>query len=495
MKIKLKNKVKQNRGITLIALVVTIIVLLLLAGVSIAMITGEGGILKNAKVAREMADVADIKEQVKTDILEEQMKNNSGDISKGKLIEILKKYFEEGNIPQEDDEKWESLGSIGSLHTLPEYGDYDIEITDVYDQDFPHIPKPGDIVAVPANKDWNINKIDPTVVDDKGIVIPVPKGFDYVGGTESEGVVISDVEGDNMENSLKGNQFVWIPVNSDLKVKGMGKLMAKESTAEDFKGTDTKGRTNYEGILYDFSETGENTKSEVKTSNYGQGTNGYREPDMISDYDGEDTYLDIIKKILTDQTDKYKDKDTFKATMQEDYNEMIESVKTYGGFYVGRYEMGLEDNGGTKKAISKKGPATDASKSKTSYMWYGLYAYGKTYTNEKNSVKSSMIWGSQYDAMMNYALLGDDKDKVTAKGNSNHGLHAIDTGKTPNDKILNIFDLAGNHTEWTLEAYLIGRRVDRGGNYSVGWSADNRDITGASGTSEAVSSRLTLYIQ
>ena len=28
-----------------------------------------------------------------------------------------------------------------------------------------------------------------------------------------------------------------------------------------------------------------------------------------------------------------------KKTMQEDYNEMINSVKKYGGFYVGRYEM------------------------------------------------------------------------------------------------------------------------------------------------------------
>ena len=88
MKIKLKNKDKQSKGITLIALVVTIIVLLILAGVSIAMLTGEGGILQNARKAREMTDIADIKEQVQMDILEEQIKSQSGDISKGNLIQL-----------------------------------------------------------------------------------------------------------------------------------------------------------------------------------------------------------------------------------------------------------------------------------------------------------------------------------------------------------------------------------------------------------------------
>lgn len=44
---------KENKGITLIALVITIIVLLILAGVSIAMLSGENSILKNAQTARD----------------------------------------------------------------------------------------------------------------------------------------------------------------------------------------------------------------------------------------------------------------------------------------------------------------------------------------------------------------------------------------------------------------------------------------------------------
>ena len=49
---------KNNKGITLIALVITIIVLLILAGVSIAMLTGENGILNQASKAAEMTEIA-----------------------------------------------------------------------------------------------------------------------------------------------------------------------------------------------------------------------------------------------------------------------------------------------------------------------------------------------------------------------------------------------------------------------------------------------------
>ena len=49
MKNKLKEQLKINKGITLIALVITIIVLLILAGVTIATLTGDNGILTKAQ--------------------------------------------------------------------------------------------------------------------------------------------------------------------------------------------------------------------------------------------------------------------------------------------------------------------------------------------------------------------------------------------------------------------------------------------------------------
>ncbi len=54
----MKEKLKKKEGITLIALVLTIIVLLILAGVSIATLTGENGILTRAAEAEEKTEQA-----------------------------------------------------------------------------------------------------------------------------------------------------------------------------------------------------------------------------------------------------------------------------------------------------------------------------------------------------------------------------------------------------------------------------------------------------
>ena len=61
---------RNQRGITLIALVITIIVLLILAGVSIAMLTGDNGILKNADRAAKETAIANAKEKVSTEVNE-----------------------------------------------------------------------------------------------------------------------------------------------------------------------------------------------------------------------------------------------------------------------------------------------------------------------------------------------------------------------------------------------------------------------------------------
>lgn len=66
-KMKTKWK-KEEEGITLIALVITIIVLLILAGISIVTLTGENGILSKAETAKNQTEIEDAKEQAKLDI-------------------------------------------------------------------------------------------------------------------------------------------------------------------------------------------------------------------------------------------------------------------------------------------------------------------------------------------------------------------------------------------------------------------------------------------
>ena len=72
-----KEKMLKNKsGITLIALVVTIVVLLILAGVSISMLAGENGIIKRAQEAKEKSEIAEEKELVELSAAGAKGENN-----------------------------------------------------------------------------------------------------------------------------------------------------------------------------------------------------------------------------------------------------------------------------------------------------------------------------------------------------------------------------------------------------------------------------------
>ena len=83
-------KKENERGITLIALVITIIVLIILASVGIAMLTGENGILNKASKAKEKTLEAEDEEKIKLAIL--GAIDNDGNFNKDLLKEELNKY-------------------------------------------------------------------------------------------------------------------------------------------------------------------------------------------------------------------------------------------------------------------------------------------------------------------------------------------------------------------------------------------------------------------
>ena len=82
---------KSQKGITLIALVITIIVLLILASVSIAMLTGNNGILQKAETAKESSAEAEGEEKINLAILAVKTQTNGG-FDQKLLQEELKKY-------------------------------------------------------------------------------------------------------------------------------------------------------------------------------------------------------------------------------------------------------------------------------------------------------------------------------------------------------------------------------------------------------------------
>ncbi len=68
-------KTKEIKGITLVALVITIVVLLILAGVSLNMVLGGNGIITKAKLAKQMSEVSSEKEAIQLDVMLANMEN------------------------------------------------------------------------------------------------------------------------------------------------------------------------------------------------------------------------------------------------------------------------------------------------------------------------------------------------------------------------------------------------------------------------------------
>ena len=96
------KKVKGSKGITLVALVITVIVLLILAGITISAISGENGIIQKAVEARTQTDIANVKEQARLDITELQMDKLGEEITEEELETILLKY---GSFEESENEK------------------------------------------------------------------------------------------------------------------------------------------------------------------------------------------------------------------------------------------------------------------------------------------------------------------------------------------------------------------------------------------------------
>lgn len=105
MKIK-ELKQKNDEGITLIALIVTIIVLLILAGITVGTITSESGIIKNTLSAKERTEIDNEIEVVEIATVQAMGKNKRGNIVKNELQEELDKITGEGKtIVTEDTEE------------------------------------------------------------------------------------------------------------------------------------------------------------------------------------------------------------------------------------------------------------------------------------------------------------------------------------------------------------------------------------------------------
>ena len=541
---------KKNQGITLIALVVTIIVLLILAGVSISMLTGENGIIKNATKAKESTDTTSDLEFLQL-----------------KATEALMDYYQKNTTESEDEyilDKWnadktnkidvhtadKTITYNGKVYAISDIVGNESEKKKITENSLKQIT----VSNVENEEDKKIlsnGKVRIIVEEENGMRAAIPNGFYYVIGKPSTGLVISDRYGDDDKNTKGGNQFVWVPCSEEQGATD-SKTNGTEVTYEKVNGLATTWKKHYSNKQWYYTNVPADRNNNVG-------------------------------KEIVDWKDDGGD---------------LDSVKKYKGFYIARYEAGLPadenlwswqndakygwtngknpgDTAGERNSniskmtpVSKKnnaswnrvsqvnaitlsekmyaGSSVVTSKLVDSYAWDTILAWYKktgvdcsestSYGNYLNSKLSltNMLYAVHiyHDGTSTTANPTDDKSrwksyasKYTigtievparyAKSGTDRTLYELPTGVLDMTKKNNIYDLAGNVWEWTTETgeHKIkdaeGNSVDdgngagiyavrRGGsfNFSGGGNpvAYRTGGNGASGCDISVGFRVVLYI-
>ena len=339
---------RKNDGITLVALIITIIVLIILAGVTISMVVGDDGIITKAKEASQNMSNATSEEKE----LLQNMLNTMNEIESG----------------------------IGGGEVTP--------------------PGP----TLPDG--WNKDKVTEVVTEgDKKA--PIPKGY-VVSKADGEktisgGLVIyegtEDVTNENVDEAQKTrNQYVWIPVDK-INDMVMCKSKTEDSQCNIVKENDSGAPNGFKlkcsthnseelaGKLYDSTrkDTGGGVYSSTmdfsQTNQSYSPNSGRREPAVVTGNSGGDgTEYD-------NSSSNYHglgDAKNLLTQLNGDFVEMVKSVYVYGGFYLGRYEIGA---GGTTKREQ-----TVLCNDSEANNWYGLYKTIRNKATEEEVVNKDMIW-------------------------------------------------------------------------------------------------------
>ena len=425
----MKEKLKQNNGITLIALVITIIVLLMLAGVSIAMLTGDNGILTQATEAKKANTAGAEKEQIELAMQSLKMKKQADNVS---MIvtsdELQKQLLDDGakNVAVED-------GENNKLIVI--YQDSKNKYT---------VNQDGKIDENAGNPGTEEGGSLPSTSDTNPFL---PDGAEVIENDLSKGVVIKD---------SNGNYWTWVEVPKSIYT----------NTAYN-GGTAPTSSTDYAKIESTMQKYAEAYRSSFTDEWYSEAQHGFASAEEYNNHK----------------------------------NTMLKSVYENGGFYIGKYEVGTETLRTTEDAplttpVIKEGAypynyvtnkqAQEKSKElatggKTSSLMFGIQwdlvlkhienKQGKTQAELKND---STAWGNYYNATFEITkgkystdygqTFIDVNGKYTKLSND---MVLVTSGATERNSILNIYDLAGNENEWTLEkgTYDSTPNVCRGSNY------------------------------
>ena len=436
----MKNqKFKSMNGITLIALVVTIVVLLILAGVSLNAIFSENGIIKRAQDAQNKMD-----EATQNDLDSINELNNWID---GKVNGTT------------------GGGTTGGNDTPTEKP----LITDS---------------SLTSNDRTTSESTTVIAKDKKGNQVVVPGGFKISsasGESVQQGIVIEDKD---------GNQFVWVPV-SNINGDGSNKIVKDDGSKVEI----TLAR-------YTFATSSPGTPTiKQKGSEYDQTTLAQATSGTLNTKYGvaESTYY--FYELNGSRPGKEKSDLTGTNTTAKNLKDFIEKTESNKGFYIARYEAsygsGYNSSGtdtatkfGNAKPLSKVSTANSTSSMnyKEGTLWnyitqpQAALVSQNMYKNDKY-VESDLINSYAWDTAIVYIQAMGNSNYANAKRGTNTSLK--DTGSTGDEKC-KIFDMAGNLNEWTTEYSTSTRNscaypcTVRGGSYygSSSYTSIRRDYYG-----------------
>ena len=462
---KTKEIKKSSKGITLIALVITIIVLLILAGVSIAMLTGDNGILTQAKEAKEANIAGTEKEQIQLAMQSLKMKKQADNVSTIVAAdELQNQLIADGakNVTVESGEN-DSLvvkyAESKNQYTVNQNGE---------------IGENGQTPGGPDKPGTETGGTLPSTADTKPFL---PTGATVVEKDLSKGVVIKD---------SNGNYWTWIEVPKTIY----------ENTAYN-GGTAPTSSTDYAKIESTMQKYAEAYRGSYTDEWYSEAQHGFASADKYNEH----------KKA------------------------MLKSVYENGGFYIGKYEVGTETLRTTKDAplttpVIKEGAypynyvtnkqAQEKSKElatggKTSSLMFGIQwdlvlkhienKQGKTQAELKND---STTWGNYNNAEFEITKgkystnYGNTFTEVKGTYPKPRSSVLLTTGATERNSVLNIYDLAGNEFEWTLEksTNTSSPSVSRGGyclSYGSLYPASSRSSDTTSSSNGDISFRPALW--
>ena len=420
---KSKNKVfTTQKGITLIALVITIIILLILAAVTIAALSGENGILSNAAKAKQETEKAEILEQIRLDIYGEMADNGGADPTEDDIVRIADNY---GDIEGTN---------FDDMVLKTDKGNYEIELSDIWTpgssaEDPPSTTlQPGETATAERNEYYDAEA-------DKTAKIPI-------------GFTVSDKEG---ETSINGGLVVYAPDNSEYVWIPVDGIIGEDGDLNDVNAENIADRKILLGrYVFKSDGTVDTTEGTTPTTLGGQ----LKISSTDSYYYTEDT----------------TGKGNTVATGEKGIDSFIQSVRDNGGYYIARYEA--SENTSTNKADSKydKTVWTNITQPNASIACQNLY----------EGVNSDLVNSYAWDTAILFIQKYADSDYSRQDGKSINS--SKQTTGLSGDIQLNIYDMAGNCLEWTTETYSSSSSpcVSRGGGYGGSYnytSGRNGNIT------------------